>query len=405
MASLAANRHPRATHQWLLMGIQVCRLPALLQPTGTPGPHTPGPHINGFLWATHQWLLLGVQVCRLPALKPLKRSKRLKRSKPLQTVQPVKRWLRVLPLAAISYPGHTSMASSGHSCSQPPPQGHTSMASYGHSCSQQAPQGHTSMASYGHPSLPFASSLAANRHPRATHQWLLLGVQVCRLPALKPLKRSKRLKRQTLTNRTTRKTLASRASSCSHHQLPWPHINGFFWPLLQPTATPFGFLWPSCSQQAPRATHQWLLMGILCRLPALLQPTGTPRATHQWLLMGHTQWLLLGVQVCRLPALKPLKRSKRLKRSKPLQTVQPVKRWLRVLPLAAISYPAAINGFFWPLLQPTATPRPHINGFLWPLLPMGIQVCRLPALLQPTGTPGPHINGFFWASKSAVCPP
>ena len=33
-----------------------------------------------------------------------------------------------------------------------------------------------------------------------------------------------------------------------------------------------------------------------------------------------------------------------------------------------------------------------INGFLWPLL-------------QPTGTPRPHINGFLWASKSAVCQP
>ena len=131
------------------------------------------------------------------------------------------------------------------------------MASYGHSCSQQAPQGHTSMASYGHPSLPFASSLAANRHPRATPQWLLMGVQVCRLPALKPL--------------------------------------------------------------------------------------------------------------------KPSKPSKRLKRSKPFKTVKPVKRWLRVLRLAANSYPA-----------------PHINGFLWPFL-------------QPTGTPRPHINGFLWASKSAVC--
>ena len=93
---LAANRHPRAihqwllpkaTHQWLLMGIQVCRLPALLQPTGTPGPYingfSPRPHINGFLWASK------FAVC------------------------------------------------------QP-------------SCSQQAPQGHTSMASYGRPSLPFA---------------------------------------------------------------------------------------------------------------------------------------------------------------------------------------------------------------------------------------------------------
>ena len=41
---------------------------------------------------------------------------------------------------------------------------------------EQAPQGHTSMASYG----PLKQSLgmlhpAANRHPKATHQWLLMG--------------------------------------------------------------------------------------------------------------------------------------------------------------------------------------------------------------------------------------
>ena len=123
------------------------------------------------------------------------------------------------------------------------------------SCSQQAPQGHTSKTSYGRPSLPFASpktlqtlqtlqtlktlktlqtnpscshqatsiasclpptspshcpcsaawssflpaclffflfrSLAASRHPKATHQKLLMGAQVCRLPALKRSKRSK----------------------------------------------------------------------------------------------------------------------------------------------------------------------------------------------------------------------
>ena len=77
------------------------------------------------------------------------------------------------------------------------------------SCSQPPPQGHTSMASYGHPSLPFASPLAANRHPRAihqwllpkaTHQWLLLGIQVCRLPAL-----------------------------LQPTGTPGPHINGFLW--------------------------------------------------------------------------------------------------------------------------------------------------------------------------------
>ena len=67
----------------------------ILQPTGTPRPH-----INGFLWAaslgmlhpaanrhpkaTHQWLLMGVQACRLPALKPSKPSKPLKTLKPLK---------------------------------------------------------------------------------------------------------------------------------------------------------------------------------------------------------------------------------------------------------------------------------------------------------------------------------
>ena len=252
MAILAANRSTPGPHiKWLLMGIYVCRLPALLQPTGTPGPH-----LNGFLW--------GFQVCRLPALKPLKpwqtAPERLKRSKPFKTVLTrLDVGFACFVLQPTATPRHTSMASYGHSCSQQAPQGHTSMASYGHlslpfassfaanrhlrathpskpskpskrlkrskplktvkrwlrvlrlqptvtprhtsmasyghSCSQQAPQGHTSMASYGHPSLPFASSLAANRHPRATPQWLLMGVQVCRLPALKPLKPSKPSKR------------------------------------------------------------------------------------------------------------------------------------------------------------------------------------------------------------------
>ena len=70
---------------------------------------------------------------------------------------------------------------------------------------------------------------------------------------------------------------------------------------------------------------------------------------------------------CRLPALKPSK-----------------------LHRAANSHSAPhTNRFFWPLLHPTATPRPHINGFLsaskfavcQPLQTLtGIQVCRLPAL-------------------------
>ena len=51
---------------------------------------------------------------------------------------------------------------------------------------------------------------AANGHPKATHQWLLMGVQACRLPALKPLKRLKRFK--TLKTLKTVKTLYGRPS-------------------------------------------------------------------------------------------------------------------------------------------------------------------------------------------------
>ena len=44
----AANRHPKATHQWLLMGRLNNPLACfILQPTGTPRPH-----INGFLWVS-----------------------------------------------------------------------------------------------------------------------------------------------------------------------------------------------------------------------------------------------------------------------------------------------------------------------------------------------------------------
>ena len=46
------------------------------------------------------------------------------------------------------------------------------------------------------------------------------------------------------------------------------------------------------------------------------QPTGTPRP-HQWLLR-----LLMGVQACRLPAPKPLKRLKPLKRRKRLKLLK-----------------------------------------------------------------------------------
>ena len=210
----AANRHPKATHQWLLMGIQVCRLPALLQPTGTPGPYingfSPRPHINGFFWASKS------AVCQpscsqqapqghtsmasygRPSL-PFASPQTLKTIQTLQTLQTLKTLPTLQNLQPTATPRPhingflwaSKSAVCQPSCSQQAPQGHTSMAS---------PQGHTSTASSGHPSLPFASPLAANRHPRATHQWLLLGIQVCRLPAL-----------------------------LQPTGTPGPHINGFLW--------------------------------------------------------------------------------------------------------------------------------------------------------------------------------
>ena len=151
---------------------------------------------------------------------------------------------------------------------------------------------------------------------------------------------------------------------------------------------------PSRSQPGmnrhPKATHQWLLMGRLNNPLAcfILQPTGTPRPHINGFLWAQSlgmlhpaanrhpkathQWLLMGVQACRLPALRPLKPSKPSKRFKPLK---PLKRWLGMLHPAANSHPEATHQWLLmgrlnnPLacfiLQPTGTPRPHINGFLW----------------------------------------
>ena len=74
----------------------------ILQPTVTPK-------------ATHQWLLMGVQACRLPALKRLK---------PLKTI-------KTLKTLTTRHGGSKPAVCHASSCSQQAPQGHTSMASYG----------------------------------------------------------------------------------------------------------------------------------------------------------------------------------------------------------------------------------------------------------------------------------
>ena len=275
----AANRHPKATHQWLLMGVQACRLPALkrlkplkrLKTIKTPNragnSAAPRPHRLNILLACfilqptgtpmpHQWLLVGVQACRLPALKltplllggPAYRSPGVTRFKPIRQLTGTE--------------GHINgffRASKPAICQPLNP-----------SC--RCPKATSLKHSLGmlHP--------AANRHPKATHQWLLMGVQACRLPALKrlkPLKPFKRLK-------------------------PSKSLK----PLL-PALKPF----------LPLPQGHTSLKHSL----GMLHPAANrhPRATHQWLLMG--------VQACRLPALKRLKPLKRLKTLKILKILKTLK--------------------------------------------------------------------------------
>ena len=117
---------------------------------------------------------------------------------------------------------------------------------------------------HGGPSLPFAMlHPAANRHPKATHQWLLMGVQACRLPALKPLKPLKTLKRL--------KTLTTRHGGPS---------------------LPFAMLHPAANRH-PKATHQWLLMGVqACGGPSLPFAMLHPAANRH--LKAHTSMASYG---------------------------------------------------------------------------------------------------------------
>ena len=274
----------------------------------------------------HQWLLMGVQACRLPALKltPLLLGGPAYRSPGVTRIKPIRQ--------LTGTEGHINgffRASKPAVCQPLNP-----------SC--RCPKATSLKHSLGmlHP--------AANRHPKATHQWLLMGVQACRLPALKPLKPLKRLKTfktlKTLkTVQTVQKLLwtpnrAGNSAAPRPHRLnillacfilqptgtPRPHINGFLWAskpaVCQPLNHINGFLWaskpaacqplnPSC--RCPKATSLKHSLGMLH--PAANRH---PKAAHQWLLMG--------VQACRLPApksLKPLKRLKTLKTLKTLQTV------------------------------------------------------------------------------------
>ena len=194
-----------------------------------------------------------------------------------------------------------------------------------------------SIAFSGRSSVPFARHSQPTGIPRP-HPWLFMGVQACRLPALKRSKPLKPLK---------------------------GHFNGFLW------ASSAGKSYPKARSIAvsgrssvPLARHS--------------QRTGIPRP-HPWLFMG--------VQACRLPALK---------RSKPLKPLKGHFNGFLWASSAGKSYPKArsiaVSGRssvpFARHSQPTGIPRP----LQWLL--MGFQ--------RRQKLPQGQIHCCFWAVPRAV---
>ena len=230
MASYGLPAQAKATPRpdpLLFLGGPACRSPGIRSQRASQG------HFNGFLWASsagksypkarsiafsgrssvplarhsqrtgiprpHPWLFMDVQACRLPALK---------RSKPLKPLKGHFNGFLWASSAGKSYPKARSIAVSGRS------------------------------------SVPLARHSQRTGIPRP-HPWLFMGVQACRLPALKRSKPLKPLK---------------------------GHFNGFLW------ASSAGKSYPKARSIAvsgrssvPFARHS--------------QPTGIPRPL-QWLLMG-----------------------------------------------------------------------------------------------------------------------
>ena len=140
------------------------------QPTSTPRPH--------------QWLLMGVQACRLPALKPLKGL--------ATTLKTLQKLLGTPNREGKSYPKATSIAASSGRSSLPVARGYTLQTlqtlqhflGMPHPAANRHPKA-TSMSSYGRPSLPFASPLTLKTLKRLKTLKTLKTLHKLRQPALR----------------------------------------------------------------------------------------------------------------------------------------------------------------------------------------------------------------------------
>ena len=173
------------------------------------------------------------------------------------------------------------------------------------------------------------------------HQWLLMGVQTCGLPALKRLKPLKPLKPLKLCKSFSERRTAQAIAA--------PR---------RPLSLRLGG--PACRSPLVKRLEPFKRLNMLlaCFIP---QPTGTPRP-HQWLLMG--------VQACRLPALQ-----------------------LTPLLLGGPAYRSPGVTRFKPIRQPTGT-EGHINGFLWACKPAVCQPLN-PACRCPKATSLKHSLGML----------
>ena len=117
---------------------------------------------------------------------------------------------------------------------------------------------------------------AANRHPKATHQWLLMGVQACRLPALKRLKPLKHLK--TLKILKTLKT----TKGGRRHQGASPFYNSFRFPQLGVLHLfSMVFSWIHSPSGGYRSLHPKILPGLWSpRQPSPPAPVG--QTSSRW---------------------------------------------------------------------------------------------------------------------------
>ena len=142
-------------------------------------------------------------------------------------------------------------------------------------------------------------SFLATGIPRP-HQWLLMGVQACRVPGLKRLKRLQTVTRLKPLKRFKPLKLAKafRNAQPRRHKLPQGQIHRFFAPKTLQTVK-------TCKSVSERPTAQ--AQAIPRPDPSLLLSAVQP-VVRQALAANDTlrphQWLLMGVQACRLPAPK-----------------------------------------------------------------------------------------------------